>query len=224
MLALYRCDRQADALQAYQDARSDPGRGARNRARGAATRARARDTRPGSRPPAGGSRRAAGGRSPPADPRRAFVGRAGELAQLVAALDDAFAGRGRLILLAGEPGIGKSRLADALAEHARARGAGVLVGRCWEAGGAPAYWPWIQALRIQIADTEPEALRAQLGAGAAELAQLIPELRERLPDAAGAGARGGGRALSPLPGGELVSPQRRAGPPARRRPRRSSRG
>ena len=58
----------------------------------------------------------------------------------------------------------------------------MLVGRCWEAGGAPAYWPWIQALRILISDTAPDALRAQLGAGAANLAQLIPELRDRFPD------------------------------------------
>ena len=193
MLALYRCDRQADALQAYQDARTilveelgiEPGERLRALERAILAQDHSLQLVAPDERPAG---------DPPADPRRAFVGRAGELAQLVAALDDAFAGRGRLILLAGEPGIGKSRLADALAEQARARGAGVLVGRCWEAGGAPAYWPWIQALRIQIADTEPEALRAQLGAGAAELAQLIPEVRERLPQLpepapAGEGAR-----------------------------------
>jgi DNA-binding SARP family transcriptional activator/tetratricopeptide (TPR) repeat protein len=180
MLALYRCDRQADALQAYHDARTilveelgiEPGERLRALERAILAQDHSLQLVAPDERPAG---------APPADTRRAFVGRAGELAQLVAALDDAFAGRGRLILLAGEPGIGKSRLADALAEHARARGAGVLVGRCWEAGGAPAYWPWIQALRIQIADTEPEALRAQLGAGAADLAQLIPEVRERLP-------------------------------------------
>jgi hypothetical protein len=76
-----------------------------------------------------------------------FVGRDRELAELRAGLDDAVAGRGRLFLLTGEPGIGKSRLVEELARHARARDAAALVGRCWEAGGAPAYWPWIQALR-----------------------------------------------------------------------------
>jgi tetratricopeptide (TPR) repeat protein len=100
----------------------------------------------------------------------------------VAGLDGAFAGNGRLVLIAGEPGIGKSRLADALMEHARARGAVVLVGRSWEAGGAPAYWPWIQALRVQLRDAEPDALRAQLGSDGPVLAQLLPELRERLRD------------------------------------------
>ena len=109
------------------------------------------------------------------------MGRERELAELVAGLDDALAGRGRLFLLAGEPGIGKSRLADELIGQARARGARVLVGRCWEAGGAPAYWPWVQALRAYVRDAEPEALRAQLGAGAADLAQLLPELRELFP-------------------------------------------
>jgi predicted ATPase len=66
-----------------------------------------------------------------------FVGRHAELATLVAGLDAAVASQGRLFLLAGEPGIGKSRLADELASYARARDARVLWGRCWEAGGAP---------------------------------------------------------------------------------------
>ena len=57
----------------------------------------------------------------------------------------------------------------------------MLVGRCWEAGGAPAYWPWVQSLRAYVRDAETAALRAQLGAGAAELAQILPELRELFP-------------------------------------------
>jgi tetratricopeptide (TPR) repeat protein len=81
-----------------------------------------------------------------------------------------------------EPGIGKSRLAEELASRARARGAQVLIGRCWEAGGAPAYWPWVQSLRTYARDTDAGTLRAQLGSGAAELAQLLPELRERFTD------------------------------------------
>jgi DNA-binding SARP family transcriptional activator/tetratricopeptide (TPR) repeat protein len=114
--------------------------------------------------------------------RAALVGRERELDELIVGLDDAFAGRGRVFLLGGEPGIGKSRLADELVGRARARGAHVLIGRCWEAGGAPAYWPWVESLRAYVRETEPDALRAQLGAGAADLAQLLPELRERLPD------------------------------------------
>ena len=117
----------------------------------------------------------------------AFVGREAELAELLAGLEDALAGRGRLFLLVGEPGIGKSRLADELIRRAQGRGVRVLVGRCWEAGGAPAYWPWVQSLRGYIRDAERELLRTQLGAGAAELAadpagaaETSPVCRSRL--------------------------------------------
>ena len=115
-------------------------------------------------------------------PRGALVGRERELAELVGGLDDAFAGRGRLFLLAGEPGIGKSRLADELMGHARTRGARVLVGRCWEAGGAPAYWPWVQALRPYLRETDRAVLRAQLGEAGADVAAVLPEVRDLLPD------------------------------------------
>jgi DNA-binding SARP family transcriptional activator len=115
-------------------------------------------------------------------PDGAFVGRERELAELVGGLADAFAGRGRLFLLVGEPGIGKSRLAEELIARARARRARVLVGRCWEAGGAPAYWPWVQSLRTYLRDTDAEDLRSQLGRGAADVAQLLPELRDVLAD------------------------------------------
>jgi hypothetical protein len=104
-----------------------------------------------------------------------FVGRKRELAALTAGLDDALAGRGALFLVSGEPGIGKSRLTDELAARARALEARVLWGRCWEAGGAPAYWPWVQSLRSYVRDLDAEALRSQLGRGAAHLAQLVPE-------------------------------------------------
>ena len=97
-------------------------------------------------------------------------------------LEDAVAGRGRLFLLVGEPGIGKSRLADEVMHQARVRGAQVLAGRCWEAGGAPAYWPWVQSLRLYIDQSETEALRSQLGAGAADVAQIVPDLRELFPE------------------------------------------
>jgi tetratricopeptide (TPR) repeat protein len=99
----------------------------------------------------------------------------------VGGLEEAVKGKGRLFFLVGEPGIGKSRLADEVVRQARRRGVQVLVGRCWEAGGAPAYWPWVQSLRRYVRETEPDALRAQVGAGAAELAQIVPELRELLP-------------------------------------------
>ncbi|MDP9300081.1 MAG: AAA family ATPase [Actinomycetota bacterium] len=102
--------------------------------------------------------------------------------ELEAGLEDALSGRGRLFLIGGEPGIGKSRLADELATLAKERGARVLWGRCWEAGGAPAYWPWVQSIRSYMRDCDPETLVAQLGGGASDLAQVFPELREIITD------------------------------------------
>src|SRR5262245_49064090 len=76
-----------------------------------------------------------------------FVGRAREFAELDGALEALRDGRGGLYLLSGEPGIGKTRLAERVADAAAERGTLVLWGRCWESGGAPAYWPWVQVLR-----------------------------------------------------------------------------
>ena len=70
-----------------------------------------------------------------------FVNRLRELGELRGGIDEALSGRGRLFTLAGEPGIGKSRLADEAANYGTANGASVFWGRCWEGGGAPAYWP-----------------------------------------------------------------------------------
>jgi tetratricopeptide (TPR) repeat protein len=111
-----------------------------------------------------------------------FVGRERELEMLRTALEGALSGQGKVSLLAGEPGIGKTRLAEELATYAALRGCRVLWGRCHEWEGAPAYWPWVQALRAYVHDRDPQQLRTELGAGAAEIAQVISEIRERLPD------------------------------------------
>ena len=113
-----------------------------------------------------------------------FVGRAGELAALTADLDAAVCGRGGVVLVAGEPGIGKTRLAEELAARATARGAVVLWGRCWEGAGAPSFWPWVQVVRgyVQVQAGDPALLRHDLGAGAADIAQLVPAVRDCVPD------------------------------------------
>ncbi len=177
MLALYRSGRDAEALEAYQNARTvlveelgiEPSRELRELQQAILNQDPALDL-VAERPPGAESARGA------------FVGRERELEELLVGLEDAVAGHGRLFLLVGEPGIGKSRLADELMTRARARGARVLIGRCWEAGGAPAYWPWVQSLRALLREAEPAALQAQLGTGASDLAQLLPELRDPFPD------------------------------------------
>ena len=109
-----------------------------------------------------------------------FVGRERELERLREAVDAALAGRGSLQLLVGEPGIGKTRASEELATYARVSGARVYWGRCREDEGAPAYWPWVQAIRAYARDADPVALAWQLGAGAAEVAELVPEIAEKL--------------------------------------------
>jgi tetratricopeptide (TPR) repeat protein len=111
-----------------------------------------------------------------------FVGREDELGRLRTALDAANAGQGRLVLLAGEPGIGKTRLVQQLADEAAKRGGLVLWGRCWEGEGAPAFFPWIEAFGAYARAQEPQVLRATLGAAAPDLAQLVAEVRALLPD------------------------------------------
>ncbi len=111
-----------------------------------------------------------------------FVGRQRELAELQAALDDALSGRGRLVMLAGEPGIGKTRTAQELASRAESLGAPVLWGRCYEEEGTPPYWPWLQLLRSYIQQQAPKQLQTEMGFGAADIAEIIPELREKLPN------------------------------------------
>ena len=110
-----------------------------------------------------------------------FVGRQAELAGLVERLGLAGQSQGGVVLIAGEPGIGKTRIAEELAWFARERGAQVLWGRCWEGEGAPAFWPWVQVVRAYVHDQDPRALLTDLGPGAAEIAELVPAVRERLP-------------------------------------------
>src|SRR5262245_8930711 len=103
---------------------------------------------------------------------RVCVGRAREIGLLSAALDAGRSARGALFLVRGEPGIGKTRLADELAERATAAGVLVAWGRCWEGGGAPAYWPWIQVLRACAREIDAAARAA----AAPLLTRLVPDL------------------------------------------------
>jgi predicted ATPase len=123
--------------------------------------------------------------APPRPPRDAnaavFVGREAVIERLEGALEDAAAGRGRLVLLFGEPGIGKTRTAQELAERARTRGFEAVAGRCYQGEGAPAFWPWVQILRACTEDVHDDELEMALGPGGDALAHLVPELEARLP-------------------------------------------
>ena len=103
-----------------------------------------------------------------------FVGRHAELAQLLSGLDVLRTGKGVAFAISGEAGVGKTRLAAEFTTHARAAGATVAWGRCWEAGGAPSYWPWVEVIR-RLVGTE----QLDLGAHGLFLAQLVPELAGR---------------------------------------------
>ncbi|MGI8926622.1 MAG: protein kinase domain-containing protein, partial [Tepidiformaceae bacterium] len=109
--------------------------------------------------------------------RGVFVGRGPELEKLRKAFDEAFAGRGRLVMLVGEPGIGKTRAAQELETYAKMRGAQVLWGRAHEASGAPAYWPWMQAGRQWASTNDLAAIAAEMAQTQGELVRIFPELR-----------------------------------------------
>jgi DNA-binding winged helix-turn-helix (wHTH) protein/tetratricopeptide (TPR) repeat protein len=111
-----------------------------------------------------------------------FVGREAVMQELGKELEEVFSGRGRMLMLAGEPGIGKTRTAEELLREAQRRGAVVAEGRCHEGEGVPAFWPWTQILRALVSNLPGAQLAEQLGAGASDIAPLVPELRSRLHD------------------------------------------
>jgi len=117
-----------------------------------------------------------------------FVGRQAEMDRLRAIFEETLSGRGSLVALVGEPGIGKTRIAQELAGYAGLRGARVLWGRCYESGGAPPYWPWVQAIRSYVNQTDRDQLRQEMGSGAADIAEIVTDVREALPELAGRSA------------------------------------
>jgi predicted ATPase len=102
--------------------------------------------------------------------RAALVGRDVELTELKRRLESAIAGHGGLVLIGGEPGVGKTRLTQELAAAAVSQGVLVLYGRCYESEGAPPYIPYVECLEMALAGADdPEAFRAALGEEAAEV-------------------------------------------------------
>ena len=111
---------------------------------------------------------------------RPFVGRAREMAALRAGVEAMLAGDGGLFFVVGEAGIGKTRTSGEIVAEARRRDVQVLVGRCHEGDGAPAYWPWVQAIRDWLA-RRPPAVTAAWGPWSADVVVLLPAVRDALP-------------------------------------------
>ena len=113
--------------------------------------------------------------------RRTFVGREQELRQLQGAFDAAVSGQGALVMVVGEPGIGKTALCEQLATYAAMRGGKALVGHCYEEGSVSLpYLPFVEAIRSYVLTREPESLRSELGSAATEVARIVSEVRERV--------------------------------------------
>src|SRR5438067_3246705 len=138
---------------------------------------RATQARPGSHP----ARRRTGESQPPGELVAPLVGRAAAFRQLVDSFQRARGGQPQAVLLVGEAGIGKTRLATEFVAWARAHGAEVLSGQAFEMGGRLPYQPLVEALRPRLeAENAPEDLLDDVWL--AELARLLPELRGRYPD------------------------------------------
>jgi tetratricopeptide (TPR) repeat protein len=103
------------------------------------------------------------------------------VAQLHRAFDDALSGQGGLMMVVGEPGIGKTAVTEQLATYVTLRGGKTLVGHCYEEGSLSLpYLAFVEALRTYVADRDPEALRDELGTGAADVARIVSEVRDRV--------------------------------------------
>lgn len=109
-----------------------------------------------------------------------FIGRKDESDRLIQGLSDSLGGRGRLFLITGSAGVGKTRLADEIAEQALGRGALVLRGGSFEEVSAPSYWPWTQVLRTILQSTEHRSALPASARAATSVLALIPELRAEL--------------------------------------------
>jgi hypothetical protein len=115
--------------------------------------------------------------------RTAFVGRESERSTIRAAIDRALAGHGSVVMLAGGPGVGKTRLAMEMAEYASRVGFRYLVGHCYEREERYPFLPFAEIIESNLAEAESlDDFRRRMGANAAELAQIAPSLRRVFPD------------------------------------------
>ena len=114
--------------------------------------------------------------------RTPYVGRQSERAELGRLLDASIGERGGLVLLGGEPGVGKTRLAEEVLADARQRGCLVLTGRCYEMEGTAPFIPWVEIVERSARISPHAAFREALGDAGPEVAKLVPELRQIFDD------------------------------------------
>ncbi|MGQ0844249.1 MAG: ATP-binding protein [Sporichthyaceae bacterium] len=196
MLALYRCGRQAEALATYGQVRAalaeelglEPGPALRRLQAAILAHDAALDLA-GFDPLSGEPLRPQPAVPVAAEPvaaaldRTVFVGRDSERGLLRRLLEQAVAGTGSLVLVGGEPGVGKTRLAAEVAAEAARNGAWSATGHCYEAAGAPPFVALVEILEAALAAApSPTAWRGFLGDEAPEVAKLVPVLRRWCPD------------------------------------------
>ncbi len=111
-----------------------------------------------------------------------YIGREKELRMVLQALDDAAAGHGRILLISGEPGIGKTSTAGIAAELAKGKSFSCHWGHCYDGSGAPPYWPWMQLLRSWLESCSDDVLHTYPPERLGRISELVSEIHRRFPD------------------------------------------
>ena len=117
---------------------------------------------------------------PATHPDQLFVGRTREIDRLMLVLEQVISNNGRMIMLVGEPGIGKTRTAVEFTKLAEGQDVEVLWGRCYEGEGAPLYWPWIEVIRAYLHNHDAEEVREQMESGVTAIAEMVPHVADHL--------------------------------------------